>query len=184
MAAYLGKPVLSQQYEAMSHLLPRFRRPQLIISGGQTGVDRAALDVAIALGIPHGGWCPRGRRAEDGRAPDHYLLRETATVRYGVRTRLNVEQADATLIIAPSPLSGGTRLTLECALQAKKPCLMVEPDPNHAATQIAHWLVSQPFARESQHAAAGYTLNVAGPRESQLPGIYRLAQQILQVALA
>jgi hypothetical protein len=73
--------------------------PSKIISGGQTGVDRAALDAAIELGIPHGGHCPRGRRAEDGRIPDRYQLTETDSAQYRVRTERNVLDADATLIL-------------------------------------------------------------------------------------
>mgnify|MGYP003793290687 CR=1 FL=1 len=82
-----------------------------IVSGGQTGVDRAALDVAMQLGIPVGGWCPRGRRAEDGRIPDSYPLREASSVNYAKRTELNVRDSDGTLILSGGPLTGGTALT-------------------------------------------------------------------------
>ncbi len=84
-----------------------------IISGGQTGVDRAALDVAIELELPCGGWCPRGRLAEDGTVPDRYPLQETRSAEYAERTERNVIDSDGTLIIATRPLTGGTALTVE-----------------------------------------------------------------------
>ena len=86
-----------------------------IISGGQTGVDRAALDVAVELEIPHGGWCPKGRLAEDGRIPDSYKLRETTSREYAVRTEQNVLDSDGTLILYRESISGGTELTLRLA---------------------------------------------------------------------
>ena len=89
--------------------------PQKIVSGGQTGVDRAALDVAGALGLARGGWCPKGRLAEDGTIPDRYPLAETETAAYEERTRLNVADADATLVLNWGPLEGGTLLTAETA---------------------------------------------------------------------
>ena len=86
-----------------------------IISGGQTGVDRAALDTAIKLDLPHGGWVPRGRKTEDGRLPDHYTVQELASSDYRERTERNVREADGTLIIAPEPLTGGTAFTRQMA---------------------------------------------------------------------
>lgn len=86
-----------------------------IVSGGQTGVDRAALDIAIALGIGCGGWVPRGRRAEDGTIASHYPVRECRSSSYGVRTRLNVRDTDGTLILCRGRPSGGTSLTLAIA---------------------------------------------------------------------
>src|SRR5437868_7117285 len=103
--------------------------PPKIISGGQTGVDRAALDVAIELGIPHGGWCPRGRRAEDGVIPPRYQLAEHESPSYDDRTRRNVAESDATLILcdqeATRPLQGGTKLTCDEARRLHKPCLLI-----------------------------------------------------------
>src|SRR5438105_4205172 len=84
-----------------------------LISGGQTGVDRAALDWAIDHGLEHSGWCPKGRKAEDGVIPAHYDLQETASGRYEPRTRANVMEADGTLILNLGELNGGTLLTAE-----------------------------------------------------------------------
>jgi hypothetical protein len=147
-----------------------------IISGGQTGVDRAALDFAIAYGVPHGGWCPRGRRAEDGVIPDKYQLTETPTEEYAQRTDRNVADADATLIIAGTlPLTGGTRYTLDCALRHAKPHVIVTraDGPEKAAASLRRLLTEhQP-----------QVLNVAGPRESEEPGIGQFARQILEGAV-
>jgi len=136
-------------------------RPAKIISGGQTGVDRAALNVAIELGIPHGGHCPRGRLAEDGRIPPCYHLVEMPTPAYAARTEQNVRDADATLIISPQPLSGGTALTARIAGGCGKPQLTVDPSESSAPDAVAEWLdMWKPTV-----------LNVADPRESQQPGI-------------
>ena len=132
-----------------------------IISGGQTGVDRAALDAAIELGIPHGGWCPRGRTAEDGIIPDGYRLRETKSPGYAERTERNVLDGDATLILYRGRLSGGTQLTAQLAEQHGRPCLLVDLDAPPSRDEVCRWL--------EDHAVE--TLNVAGPRESQSPGI-------------
>src|SRR6266852_5932705 len=96
-----------------------------IVSGGQTGVDRAALDVALELGIPCGGWCPKGRRAEDGSIPDHYPLRETSTAFYPQRTEWNVRDSDGTLVLTLGRPDGGTALTIELARRLPKPFLAV-----------------------------------------------------------
>jgi len=133
------------------------RRPT-IVSGGQTGVDRAALDFALEFGFPHGGWCPRGRRAEDGTIPPRYRLRETESSDYAVRTRRNVEDSDATWIFAPSAaLSGGTRMTAELARTLAKPLLVHTPACD--ADELVRWLAAHPVGR----------LNVAGPRASGAP---------------
>jgi hypothetical protein len=132
-----------------------------IISGGQTGVDRAALDAAISLAIAHGGWCPRGRLAEDGRIPDHYLLEETDSPDYPVRTERNVLDSDATLILYRLQLSGGTLLTLRLAEEHEKPYLAVDLHSPLSFAEIRRWL----------EAHGVQLLNVAGPRESQSAGI-------------
>lgn len=141
-----------------------------IISGGQTGVDRAALDVALARGLAAGGFCPKGRRAEDGPIPAHYPLRETASPAYAERTRRNVQQADATLILTQEAPAGGTALTLQAARKAGKPCRHVRLPATadaHAATH--RWLREQGVR----------TLNVAGPRASEEAGIYEAARAFL-----
>ncbi|GMQ90076.1 MAG: putative molybdenum carrier protein [Gammaproteobacteria bacterium] len=144
-----------------------------LISGGQTGVDRATLDVALELGIPCGGWCPRGRRAEDGVIPDKYPLRPTPAADYAQRTARNVRDADATLIISPIELSGGTALTVELARRYHKPYMVV--DPTHALElgTVRGW-----FERYEVK-----TLNCAGPRESGYPGIYDQAVRFLRTLL-
>jgi hypothetical protein len=140
-----------------------------IISGGQTGVDRAALDAAMELGIPHGGACPRGRLAEDGRIPDRYQLHELDSREYWVRTERNVLQSDATLILCRGRLSGGTELTLQMARQHGRPCLVVDLDGTPDAAEVCRWLKEQDVE----------TLNVAGPRESQSPGIGGLTREFI-----
>lgn len=144
--------------------------PRRIISGGQTGVDRAALDVALALGIPCGGWCPKGRWAEDGSIDPRYPLRETSGSDPGERTRRNVAEADATLIVARQPLAGGTAVTHDCAEKLGKVLLVIEPCTTDAArAAVAGWLAKH----------APQVLNVAGPRESESPGIYRESKAFL-----
>jgi len=141
-----------------------------IVSGGQTGADRGALDAAIALGIPHGGWCPNGRRAEDGRIDDAYQLREHDSPKYKARTRQNVLDSDATLIVCRGPLAGGTHLTHRTAERFDRPSLVVDPDDDSAISQIRAWL--------AEHHVN--VLNVAGPRESQSPGIQAETERLLR----
>ncbi len=147
--------------------------PMKIISGGQTGVDRAALDAAIDLNIPHGGWCPRGRLAEDGPIPPRYQLRETESPQYHVRTEQNVLDGDATLILCHGSPSGGTGLTLRLARRHGKPHLLVDLDAPITPEEAADWLAANGIK----------TLNVAGPRESQSPGIAAEATAFLRAML-
>ena len=128
-----------------------------LISGGQTGVDRAALDVALELGIPCGGWCPRGRRSEDGPVPDRYPLQETPAWVYPQRTKWNVRDADGTLICTFGQAQGGTALTVELAQQTEKPHLVVNLKEGVDARDVRSWLASNHIR----------ILNVAGPRESE-----------------
>lgn len=132
-----------------------------LISGGQTGVDRLALDTARSLGIAVGGWCPKGRRAEDGTIPPDYELREAQSELYQERTRLNVRDSDATLILCRGAPQGGTLLTLDLARGLKRPCLLLDLLQAADADLIAAgrtWLWNlQPV-----------TLNVAGPRAGEL----------------
>ena len=150
-------------------------RPRLarIVSGGQTGVDRAALDVALALGIPCGGWVPRGRRAEDGRVPERYPMREARRSSYGERTRLNVRDSDGTLILAVGAPTGGTALTAAFARQLGKPCLLIDMEATRDPSMISEWL--------GRHGIR--VLNVAGPRESTCPGIHGQAKALLSALL-
>lgn len=148
-----------------------------IISGGQTGVDRAALDFAIAHGIPHGGWCPLGRRAEDGVLDPRYRLRETESKNYRQRTRRNVADSDATLILNLGELADGSLATRQLAEHAGKPVYVAALDADDLAaevTRVSEWLTAHPVA----------VLNVAGPRESKRPGIYRKALAFLQAVRA
>ncbi|MBK20255.1 MAG: molybdenum cofactor carrier [Rhodospirillaceae bacterium] len=148
--------------------MPNFLK---ICSGGQTGVDRAALDAAIACAVPHVGWCPKGRLAEDGVISDRYLLTETEAEDYYERTRRNATDSDATLIFSPLPLEGGTALTADIAHELEKPVLIVEP-ANCDATAISDWIRDRKIN----------VLNIAGPRESENPGIYASANLLfLQV---
>ncbi len=137
-----------------------------VISGGQTGADRAALDAAMACGVPHGGWCPKGRRAEDGPIPSMYNLRETLEKEYPVRTRMNVEAADLTLLFSHGPLTGGSLLTLEFAKASKKLCVHVDL-LEFQDVSLGVEKIGQKLPRTGK-----IVLNVAGPRASNDPEIY------------
>ncbi len=133
-----------------------------IISGGQSGVDRAALDVALKLKVACGGWCPKGRLAEDGKIPGCYPLEETPARDYQQRTRWNVRDSDGTLILKTGLLKGGTALTTAIAQKLHRPLLIVDLDYPPKTETVKAWL-------EQHHI---HRLNVAGPRESNCPGIY------------
>jgi hypothetical protein len=145
-----------------------------IVSGGQTGVDRAALDVALELGLSCGGWCPRSRRAEDGPIPERYPLREAASAAYPRRTALNVRDSDGTLVLTAGEPDRGTALTVRLAERYGRPCLVLDltrgPDPD----EVRRWA----------EAARVRVLNVAGPRESSRPGIHDEAARFLRALLA
>lgn len=143
--------------------------PTRVISGGQTGVDRAALDVALALGIACGGWCPSGRRAEDGRIPDRYPLDETGSSDYAARTEANIRKADGTLVIHVGTIDGGTALTRRLARRQGRPCLAVDPRSEGALADTVRWIGSNDIA----------CINVAGPRASKEPDIYEQAYRFL-----
>ena len=145
-------------------------RLEKVVSGGQTGVDRAALDVALELSIPCGGWCPKGRRAEDGSIPAKYPLQESPTTNYAERTALNVKESDGTLILSRGSLRGGTALTKTFAERYQRPCLVVDLQ-NATTPQISDWLLVNSIR----------VLNVAGPRESSQPGITRSATTFLRI---
>jgi hypothetical protein len=145
-----------------------------IISGGQTGVDRAALDFAIAHGIDHGGWCPKGRIAEDGVIPQRYKLKETESSDAAKRTEGNVLESNATVIIAHErELFGGTLFTQQCAKKHNKPLLIIcESDDLRQSTSAL-----RAFSERYD------TLNIAGPRESEAPGIGAFANELLTLSL-
>lgn len=140
------------------------------MSGGQTGVDRAALDLALELDIPCGGWCPRGRLAEDGVIADRYPLRETASARYEERTVANVVDSDATLVLTSGQPTGGTAYTVETARVQGRPVLVIDVEAGRVSpATVVDWVM----ARGVQ------VLNVAGPRESTAPGIYTITREFL-----
>jgi hypothetical protein len=147
-----------------------------IISGGQTGADRAALDTAIKFNIDHGGWVPLGRIAEDGKVPEQYLVQEMPTNSYPKRTEQNVLDSQATLIVTRGPLTGGSLLTRKMAIKHGKPCFhidLLEIDEFEAAI-LVHSFVTD-------HGVE--ILNVAGSRESIDPGIYRSVKGVLETVV-
>jgi hypothetical protein len=147
-----------------------------IVSGGQSGVDRAALDFAIARGIPYRGWCPRGGWAEDYPDPPGVLarypgLRETPDRDTRQRTEWNVRDSDATLVLTRSNASSpGSAFAIAVARTHMKPCLVVDIDAPDAAERIRAWLDENPTIR---------ALGIGGPRESEAPGIYQSALSLL-----
>ena len=143
-----------------------------IISGGQTGADRAALDAAIALDMPHGGWAPKGRKTEDGPLSRRYALHELPSPRYRDRTEKNIVAADATLLFSFGPLSGGSALTEALAIRHNRPCLHIDfelIDGPKAAIMVEEWL--QELRPE--------VLNIAGTRASSEPRIYQAVYALL-----
>ncbi len=168
----LESPLSRPQYLEQCDWLPK-----MILSGGQTGVDRAALDWACRKRIPHGGWCPKGRTATDGPISQKYQLKETESAGYRQRTKLNVQDSCATLIFNTGALDGGTLQTARFARSMKKPVHILQLDQAGpqvaAAQQITQWLRQGTFQ----------TLNIAGPREEKRPGIYAMVHEILDQCL-
>jgi hypothetical protein len=147
-----------------------------IVSGGQTGVDRGALDAALDAGFPCGGWCPRGRKAEDGPVPPRYPLLEMPGTAYRARTKQNVIDSDGTLILFFGALSGGTLETLRIAEELGKPVLTL--DCNAKGIEDAT-VEAAAFARVN----GIETLNVAGPRESAQPGAADHARRLVAAVI-
>ena len=147
-----------------------------IISGGQTGVDRAALDVALKHGIDAGGSCPTGRLDEFGRIPDCYPLKELENGGFIERTLQNVKDSDGTVIIYPGKLSGGTEQTVRFCIEQRRPRLLI--DASKIPIEEAAKLIAD-FVREKQIDI----LNVAGPRESEWPQGYEYASLGLDILL-
>ncbi|PIE65706.1 MAG: hypothetical protein CSA26_02675 [Desulfobacterales bacterium] len=144
-----------------------------IVSGGQTGADRAALDAAISIGLEHGGWLPKGRKTEDGPLPSTYKLQELQSGHYRVRTEQNVIDSDGTLICSFGPLTGGSALTEALAIKHDRPCLHIDFTlyaEDKAVNVTQQWLTTNAIR----------TLNVAGPRLSGQPKIYAAVLGLLQ----
>ncbi len=158
-------------------LTPELHHSRLwIVTGGQTGVDRATLDTALSLFLPVRGWCPKGRIAEDGIIPPVYPLQETTSTDYAVRTEWNVRDSDGTLILAYGPLEGGTKLTLDLAKRYHRPSLVLNA-LSFSKNDMTHF-----WSWVQEHNIR--ILNVAGPRESAKPGvIYSRALNVLKQLL-
>jgi hypothetical protein len=152
------------------------KRPELeIVSGCQSGVDRAALDAALEAGVPCGGWCPKGRAAEDGPIDARYPLHETPSSEVQQRTEWNVRDSDGTLILSRgTELTGGTLLTQRLAQQRGKPCLAIDLNARPSPGAVIDWMRARRIR----------VLNVAGPRESGAPGIHQQARAFMTELLA
>ena len=148
-----------------------------IISGGQTGVDRAALDVALAHGIECGGWCPAGRLDESGKIPCHYPIQELQDGGFTERTVQNVKDSDGTVVIFPGELRGGTGKTVGFCVELQRPHQLI--DASKISSEGAAKLIAD-FIRENQIGI----LNVAGPRQSEWPEGYAYASLALDIFLA
>lgn len=148
-----------------------------IISGGQTGVDQAALDAAIEAGLAYGGWLPAGRKTEAGPLAAKYQMEVMSSAQYAARTKKNVSEADATLILSAGPLTGGSALTARTATGLGKPCMHIDfkrlPVDQSLGT-VSRWLAKKQIA----------VLNVAGPRASSDPEIYQRARVFIKKLLA
>jgi hypothetical protein len=143
----------------------------LIVSGAQTGADRAGLDWAVSRGLPYDGWCPKGRTSEDGPIPPAYVLRETPTGGYRTRTAWNVRDSDVTLVFTLSDaLDGGSKLTAEVARRLGRPWMHFRPGvhPKYLAQFV------------QRHGAR--RINIAGKRESAAPGVYGFTFDALEQA--
>ncbi len=136
-------------------------------------MDRAALDVAYEVGLEIGGWCPKGRLAEDGPIPDRYALCETPTPEYAERTECNVRDSDATLIVDHGFLTGGTALTRDLAIAMARPFHVVDLAYDRKVPVVLDWLKTHRVS----------TLNIAGPRETKSPGIYEETKEFLSQLL-
>lgn len=158
------------------------RKQWMIVSGGQTGVDRAALVAAMSFSIRSGGWVPKGRFAEDGMVPaGFYSMKELPEGGYRARTRANVRDSDATLILIDAlPLTGGTAFTAELAESLGKPYKVVNLDAAGAQREIYDWMMS---LEERPEIGDRIKMNVAGPRESKAPGIFEKAKRMLMKIL-
>lgn len=148
--------------------------PNLTIhSGGQTGADRAALDWAIANGIPHGGWCPKGRKALDGPLDPKYQLQETPSADYLQRNEWNVRDTDGTVVFTlATKVTGGSKKTMDFAHRLGKPCVHLHPLVFEVSSALLRFIDENSIRR----------LNVAGSRESKEPGLYEWVRYTLDEA--
>ena len=149
-----------------------------VVSGGQTGADRAALDFAIKHNIPHGGWVPKGRKAEDGRIPDIYQRQEMPTESHRARTEQNVIDSDGTVIILRGKVTGksGSAYTAKMARKHKRPWLHLDMEKttvDEAAQRLREWIADKNIG----------VLNVAGPRQSKDPAVYDVSMKVLEMAV-
>ena len=144
-----------------------------IISGGQTGVDRGALDAALELGTACGGWCPEGRQAEDGAIPDCYPVEVRAGAGYPERTRRNVQGSDGTLILHFGPLSAGTLFTLKACEDLLKPVCLIDGGDARIADAVGR-------AQEFVDAPDLRRLNVAGPRASHWANAHDYSRDVIR----
>jgi len=145
-----------------------------IVSGGQTGVDRGALDAGVAWGLPVGGWCPAGRRAEDGKIGQQYPMRETPRNEYLQRTQWNARDSDGTLILMGGEASPGTVATRQAADEYGRPLMQIDWEDKDAELMVAQWMQAHGIR----------ILNIAGPRESEAPGAYRRTRRFLDTLFA
>ena len=151
-----------------------------IISGGQTGVDQAALQVAIDLGLDHGGWCPPGRVCEKGKIPERFKLKETPADRSekapevprSLRTEWNVRDSDGTLVLVPKADGAGlgTQFTVQAALSLNKPHMIIEMKENVSPEKVMEWISENHIK----------ILNVAGPAEGRVETAYDFTYQLLE----
>jgi len=151
-------------------------RTLTIVSGGQTGVDRGALDAALEAQVPCGGWCPESRLAEDGRIPDRYPVKELPCAGYEERTRQNIRDSDGTLIVHFGPMSGGTLYTFDRCLIYGRPVHLVNGailPVEDAAFRAKAFIAKHGIER----------LNVAGPRASLCPQAHAYAQELVAILL-
>lgn len=145
-----------------------------IISGGQTGVDRAALDVAEEMGIPSGGWCPAGRDADDGPIPDKYPMQETTAYDHTVRTGFNVRDSDGNLMFYRGSLHGGTAYAVEMATRMNRPVKAIDVDAPPSPGEVASWI-------DENHLRV---IHIGGQREATSPGIYQQAYKLIRSIIA
>jgi hypothetical protein len=157
-----------------------------IVSGGQTGADRGGLDAAIYVDLPHGGWCPKGRKAEDGIIPAEYRLEETRSTDYLKRTEANVVDSDATLLVTYGRPSGGSLRTIEFARKHLRPYHCVDLSTSthdRAVREVVQWLTGDPALNEYEDYTAAppdtCVLNVAGSRESKSRGIQQSTMRLV-----